>query len=39
VIMFERKRRGEDDIGEESTRTRRADGVDGTASIDCSNKR
>lgn len=36
VIMLERKRRGEDDRGEESTRTRWADGVVGGTSIEVS---
>ncbi len=37
--MFERNRKGDDDRGEESTRTRRADGVLGTSSIEASNSR
>ena len=34
--MFERKRRGEEESGEESTRTRWAEGVLGTASTELS---
>lgn len=37
--ISERKRRGEEDIGEASTRTRRADGVEGAMSTDCSKSR
>lgn len=33
-MMLERKRRGEDDTGELSTRTRRADGVLGVMSTE-----
>lgn len=39
AIILDRNRRGDDDTGDESTRTRWADGVLGGASIDASNSR
>lgn len=39
MIIFERKRNGDDANGEESTRTRWADGVEGGTSTDVSNRR
>jgi hypothetical protein len=39
VNMFERYRNSEEEIGEESTRTRRAEGVEGAVLIDASNIR
>ena len=38
-MILERNRSGEDDMGDESTRTLWADGVEGTASTELSNKR
>lgn len=37
--MLESRRSGEEDTGEESTRTRRAEGVLGVASTELSNRR
>lgn len=39
AIMLERNRKGEEAIGDESTRTRCADGVEGTASTEASKRR
>ena len=39
VMMEERKRRGEEEMGEESTRTRWAEGVLGTSSMGFSKRR
>lgn len=37
--MVERNRRGDEDAGDESTRTRRAEGVDGAISTEASKRR